>query len=265
MDNYTKLLTGEPRDILAAMVPDSKRNYDLIYIDRYDQLTDDQITDYLNTGNTYRATENAWDWFTGYGYCDDAMFNAIEYYWPGLTDWCADTVDLRLHDRILNAARELVYVWDKSNPGNDMLRNTPAQLMQLRYTPDNYQVSTINLDDALEDWGLDMTDPDNKNAAEEIAANMPYGHHECYNLCILVYDEIDEYTPGATLTVTDPHIALIDYANGAAMDAQFTGDITVALTDDSPAVLDRTQGYGSAADICGLYEPAFRTSTTWSN
>jgi hypothetical protein len=119
--------------------------------------------------------------------------------------------------------------------------------------------------ESLAAYGLDMKDPRNVAAVEELIAEGPHNHRDAVKLELITHNDVADPAPGATdkkLTFTDPTVLLIDSMNGSGYETKVYGQVVV----DVPVTPERKSFYTDANapgygwdDAAGVVHSTYRT------
>lgn len=186
-------------------------------------------------------------------------------------------------------------VGEHSNPGEQLykqlLSNTPSQLVRRRlddhseddFTQRAYEAgvvwgNTADLDlrervvtEHLAGYGIDFTDPRNREAVSELVANGPHDLTDGVKLELISYNDVEDLAPGEqdkTVTFTDPNVLLIDTMSGSGYDTKLFGAVSVPVPA-APEENDKKTFYTDAGapgygwdDVAGVHKPGYRTAVT---
>lgn len=283
---------------LAGALPEQT---DVYYVDYDERLNDDQV-DAVLSGNEMAAYNDYIDnCLADYGIEQQeaaAKYEMDNLRSSGVTDLAYDDLDPEDQDEF----RAEVCDRDHSDPISDRSRNTPPQLMRANLgkpydlVSDNEDVSygqlTFERPDSadsqrnfdrraeaistiLSKHGIDTTSEHNQSAIRELVENGPYDWHESVDVDVIWHGPVQtakaEGTEGTrtSLTFTDPHVVLIDRANGEGHDVRLSGQMakTFPKMPDEEGLgkrqrafldSDRSHGYGWN-DIAGVHAPAYST------
>lgn len=184
--------------------------------------------------------------------------------------------------------RQWLHDYDASDPIGDMIRQTGHQLMQVQIADDNdldadlraaaaFPEASQERYGAIEDALLKAvtaaggSDTEaNRDAVRTLIDENDLSsgtlHAEQWQLRVLVYDDISDYSRSAyssigngdrDITLHDAHLVLIDPNSGRGMDAQLDGPVTARISADRPARLDGDLNYGSWDEIAGVHKPGY--------
>lgn len=276
---YTKF-----SNILKEKYPDGTQ---LMFADYRDQLNDKEINLYLEADDNFDATILE-------RFEDSRYQAAVEIVEELLSELNIDPDYLKTRE--VDELRYLVEESDCSTIEDDLIKNTPDQLMrqtliQFNESEDpsfskNIYLADTNSGITVEAIAKARTDyvekkllekgvirralnENSKNDLMEMFLNGPEYLWDGVILDAIWYGNINEVNlplseldPKRTVTTKKCSLVILDYTNGTAFDSQFDEPITLQLTKERPAFLD-SEGPGYSVDeICGLYKPAYKTSWT---
>lgn len=254
--------------VLATLQRMPTYHFDLVYIDRSDQLSDDAVSAYLadpaDVDYAYLTADlDEWAADRQHERAGDLITEACE-----LTD-DVDPEDLTDDDR--DVLRTFIYERDMSDPIGQLARNTPRKLMRMTIArpdrtysllaSDDYRAAVRWLVTTLTAHGLRVTDA-YRWARDVMPECGDVLHNDGWTLDVIWSGELQSLqhlSVGSRLTFTDASVVLFDRGGHGGMDAKTTGTLTLTVRPDSRPVLDSAgEGYGWDA-YCGLSHGYYRS------
>ena len=225
------------------------RKFELIYISYDDQLMDEQVDEYIETGYVDSIHEGGWYGEAEWRGIDSVIEDLIREF--DITDEFGNRIDrhdidVDLDDELVDEIRER----DVSNPAMDLVRNTPDILIRVdlnaEIAPQDNEVDYTNL---CIEAGIPAT-VSNVRTLESIHAEQWWYGGE---LVVLVQASLEDarnlMVNGGV--IDSPSVWIYDGWKGAAWGDHISGSILVepgATTQDGRRGID---------DICGLVHSAF--------
>lgn len=233
--------------------------YDLVYINRGDSLTDEQIRNLF--AGEMDVLDDDWEFENRSQGVKCVLENLLD---DDAREWLEE-------NDALEKVREAVEERDQSNPVGDLMRETGSKLMRYRFDaeadPDPWRFSDEQTESAAralgEAVGIDVDT--NADALRELVAHASYGGglHVLWRGDIKpVYDAVckvrfSDPAPTITISWTDPELLVLDQWNGSGHSVRVRGTVSVAFDPDRLS-LDTAKGPGgySWTDVVGGgYQP----------
>ncbi|MEU0214051.1 hypothetical protein ABZ281_02640 [Streptomyces sp. NPDC006265] len=233
--------------------------YSLVYVDRGDCLTDEQI------GKMFAGEEEVLDseWES------ENRWHGENAVLDNLLD--EDARDFLAEHDALERVRAAISERDESDPLGDLMRETGSKLFRYRLDAeaeaDPWRFSDEKVEDAARTLGsaagLDFLD--NAGALRELVAHASYGG----GLYVLwrgdvkpVYDAVckirwNDPAPEITVQWTDPELLVLDTWNGAGHSVRVRGTVRLPFAPDrlSLDVARSGHGYSWTDTVGGGYQP----------
>ncbi|AXH70538.1 hypothetical protein HOT75_gp152 [Gordonia phage Daredevil] len=254
---------------ILSEVQSGAHKFHLVYVDYRDELSDEQIAEYMDEGYVDSIHESEWYFDCRY---DGAMSEMDDLF--RVNDITVDD-DVRLtgaelrdiDNDLFDELRFAIEEHDQSDVERQLISNTPDQLFRIHLADDARTKEIIDLltdddptawlevaSDVLEDGGIPVTAANMARLRDLCAEQYYYGGA----LVALVYLDITTARKLAEHggTLTRPEVWIWDGWNGAAYGDTFDTEISVPA---GRVTLDNAGGGYGIDKICGLVKSCFRT------
>lgn len=239
--------------LLERKLTELDKTYHLVFIERADRLSDEQVQALLEGKSLYEDPHFD-EWY------NDARWSG----WESVRDELLEPEERDLldeHPELMDELRFAVEERDQSDPAADLLRETPYMLfrfdMGLDVAPsefahnDDAEAAAVAMAEAL---GVDLDA--NRDSLRSAFWHASYGGR----LFVIAYLDPQDVVGATRATFTNPHVVVLDRLNGSGMDCQVLGEVSVDITTEN-TVLDSSDRYGWD-EIAGVHGPAYAPDET---
>jgi hypothetical protein len=249
--------------LLDEATEDLSADYELVYVDRSDQL-DSRGIDALLSGDLESFYDMHSEWeseqqWSGAEYHEKDLVDTVLGRWARADDEFDPDVlrDLWEGSGAQDSLREEIRARDSSDWVRELARNTPAVLFRIRVSDDDFDCDWSSDEPGTPVELLRMArlpeTAENLSAAQEIIDNaQTYG--VVYYLVALSLDGLVNAPEGATVEIDAVHLLLSNPYAGNGHEAAMAGSVSVPLAD---LRTDAGQFGYSWMEIAGVYVSAY--------